>query len=184
MKLLILFSLCSLFIFSTFGQVNPNYHYVNGYTRQDGTYVQGYYRTNPNSTNTDNYSTKPNVNPWTDKPGTIEPDNFTNSNYSSPTYSNTYPSYYSTSGSVNTNYYYSNSKSTAEIQYHNRYSYSERLAIEQLLYDFGLYPGYIDGVFTQTTITAIEILQSIIGVEADGKFGDITLNKLIEMSNQ
>lgn len=68
----------------TIAQVNPNYHYVNGYTRKDGTYVKGHYRTNSNSTNTDNYSTKPNVNPWTGKPGTVQPNrriNSPNTNY-------------------------------------------------------------------------------------------------------
>jgi len=73
--------LFSLLILSTicFGQVNPNYHYVNGYYRSNGTYVQGHYRTDPNYTNRDNYSTYPNVNPHTGKHGTVAPDN----NYSS-----------------------------------------------------------------------------------------------------
>jgi hypothetical protein len=181
MKSLILFTLFSLLVFVTFTQVNPNHHYVNGYTRQDGTYVQGHYRTDPNSTNTDNYSTKPNVNPWTGKPGTIEPDNYNNTNYNStPTYINTYPSY-STSTSVP---YYSNSESSAEIKYHDRYSLDERRAIEQFLSDLELNTGLVDGIFTQSTIDAIEALQSIIGVYIDGKFGDNTINKIIEISNQ
>jgi len=62
------------------GQVNPNYHTVKGHYR-NGTYVQPYNRTNPNSTNVDNYSTKPNINPWTGEKGSIEPD------YQIPTYS-------------------------------------------------------------------------------------------------
>ncbi len=57
------------------GQVNPNYHWVNGYYRKDGTYVRGHYRTNPNNTNRDNYSTLGNINPHTGKPGWILPDN-------------------------------------------------------------------------------------------------------------
>jgi len=56
-------------------QVNSNYHYVEGYTRSDGTYVKGHYRTDPNHTNTDNYSTLGNTNPWTGQPGWITPDN-------------------------------------------------------------------------------------------------------------
>ena len=52
------------------GYVNPSTHYTNGYYRHDGTYVHGYHATNPNSTGTDNYSTKGNVNPWTGQPGT------------------------------------------------------------------------------------------------------------------
>ena len=185
MKSLILFGLFTLAIFTIFGQVNPNYHYVNGYTRRDGTYVQGHYRTNPNSTNTDNYSTKPNVNPWTGKPGTIEPDNYRSTNYYSiPTYSSSQPSY-------STKTYYPliinsslNSSINSEIRFHDRYSFSERLAIEQLLSELGLNTGSVDGVFTQSTIYAIEILQKSIGVKSDGKFGDITMKKIIEIANQ
>jgi hypothetical protein len=50
--------------------VNTNSVYVNGYYRNDGTYVQGHYRTAPNSTRTDNYSYRGNVNPYTRKVGT------------------------------------------------------------------------------------------------------------------
>ncbi|MNU75414.1 hypothetical protein D3C71_649430 [compost metagenome] len=52
MKTLILFALFLVSSIAIFGQVNSNYHYVNGYTRSDGTKVQGHYRTNPNATNT------------------------------------------------------------------------------------------------------------------------------------
>ena len=45
--------------------------YVNGYTRKDGTYVQGHYRSAPNNTVSDNFSTYGNVNPYTGKPGTV-----------------------------------------------------------------------------------------------------------------
>ncbi len=44
--------------------------WVNGYTKRDGTYVPGYYRTNPNGTTSDNYSHKGNINPYTGKEGT------------------------------------------------------------------------------------------------------------------
>ena len=44
--------------------------YVNGYTKSDGTQVQGYERTNPNSTRSDNYSTQGNTNPYTGQAGT------------------------------------------------------------------------------------------------------------------
>lgn len=47
--------------------------YVQPHTRSDGTYVQGHYRTAPNSTNYDNWSSKPNVNPHTGKQGTKDP---------------------------------------------------------------------------------------------------------------
>jgi hypothetical protein len=43
--------------------------YVNGYCRKDGTCVQGYYRSSPNSTTTDNYSSQGNTNPYTGTSG-------------------------------------------------------------------------------------------------------------------
>lgn len=69
-------------------QVNSNHVWVNGYTKSNGTYVEGHYRTAPNSTNVDNFSTKGNTNPYTGQAGYITPDY--NSNYS------TTPSYIST----------------------------------------------------------------------------------------
>lgn len=52
----------SLFLpsFSAFASV-----YVSGYTKANGTYVQGYYRSDPNGTVTDNYSYPGNTNPYT-----------------------------------------------------------------------------------------------------------------------
>jgi len=47
--------------------------HVRGYTRRDGTYVQPHKRTAPNSSRRDNYSTRGNVNPYTGKPGTVDP---------------------------------------------------------------------------------------------------------------
>lgn len=47
--------------------------YVNGYTRRDGTYVQPHYRTSPNSTTLDNYSTRGNTNPYTGERGYNDP---------------------------------------------------------------------------------------------------------------
>ena len=43
--------------------------HVNGYYRQNGTYVQPHYRTAPNNTKTDNYSYHGNVNPYTGEVG-------------------------------------------------------------------------------------------------------------------
>jgi hypothetical protein len=48
-------------------------HSVSGYTRANGTYVAPHYQTNPNATRVDNYSSVPNVNPYTGKTGTIDP---------------------------------------------------------------------------------------------------------------
>jgi len=44
--------------------------YVNGYTKRDGTYVSGYTRSSPDSTNWNNYSTQGNTNPYTGSEGT------------------------------------------------------------------------------------------------------------------
>jgi hypothetical protein len=46
---------------------------VNGYTKKDGTYVVPHHRSDANRTQRDNYSSKPNVNPYTGKQGTKEP---------------------------------------------------------------------------------------------------------------
>lgn len=44
--------------------------YVNGYTKKDGTYVSGHYRSDANSTRNDNWSTQGNTNPYTGTYGT------------------------------------------------------------------------------------------------------------------
>ena len=43
--------------------------WVSGHTRSDGTWVQPYYRSNPNNTVRDNYDYKGNVNPYTGDTG-------------------------------------------------------------------------------------------------------------------
>lgn len=55
-------------------QVNNNTVWVNGYTKSNGTFVEGHYRTAPNNTINDNFSTYPNVNPYTGVQGTIDPE--------------------------------------------------------------------------------------------------------------
>ena len=52
---------------------NSSSHGVQGYTRNDGSYVQPHYRTNPNSTQMDNYGTRGNSNPYTGSYGTRSP---------------------------------------------------------------------------------------------------------------
>lgn len=47
-------------------------HSVRGHVRKDGTYVQPHRATNQNGTQRDNWSSKPNVNPYTGKPGEKE----------------------------------------------------------------------------------------------------------------
>ena len=56
--------------------------WVNGYTRSNGTYVPGHYRSSPNSNVTDNFSFKGNVNPYTGSTGS----NYYRNSPSSPYY--------------------------------------------------------------------------------------------------
>lgn len=48
---------------------NPESHYVQGYERSNGTYVQPHYQTNSNGTTSDNYGTRGNYNPYTGQTG-------------------------------------------------------------------------------------------------------------------
>lgn len=48
-------------------------HSVRGHVRKDGGYVAPHRATNPNNTQRDNWSSKPNVNPYTGKPGEKDP---------------------------------------------------------------------------------------------------------------
>lgn len=57
--------------------------YVQGYTRADGTYVAPYVRTSPDSTINNNWSTSPNVNPYTGRLGTVAPNPY-QSQYPTP----------------------------------------------------------------------------------------------------
>lgn len=52
---------------------NPNSHSVDGYTRNNGTYVAPHYQTNPNNTQFDNYGTRGNYNPYSGQYGTRSP---------------------------------------------------------------------------------------------------------------
>lgn len=47
--------------------------YVNGYYRQDGTYVQPYVRSSPDNSYNNNWSVRGNTNPYTDQQGTKAP---------------------------------------------------------------------------------------------------------------
>lgn len=55
--------------------------FVNGYSTKNGTYVQPHFRTAPNASMFDNYSTKGNFNPYTGKPGWIDPYSKVSSSY-------------------------------------------------------------------------------------------------------
>jgi hypothetical protein len=109
------------FLFS-FAQINSNHIYVSGYYKSNGTYVQPHYRTAPNSTNRDNFSTRGNTNPYTGQAGYITPDSNTSSTYTPNTYSNsstTYPktTYNTTSTSASNSSYTSTNIYTTTSSY-------------------------------------------------------------------
>ena len=60
--------------------------YVNGYTRSNGTYVQGYNRTSADSSMYNNYSTRGNTNPYTGQRGYVNPNSSSNSGYGNSGY--------------------------------------------------------------------------------------------------
>jgi hypothetical protein len=88
-----------VFLFAAANSFAQSSVYVQGYTRSNGTYVQGHYRTAPDATITNNWSTVGNVNPYTGKPGTVSYSSSTSSysTYSSPSYSTYSSPSYSTS---------------------------------------------------------------------------------------
>ncbi|HBB36677.1 MAG: hypothetical protein UX02_C0001G0041 [Candidatus Moranbacteria bacterium GW2011_GWC1_45_18] len=69
-----------LFVISilAFGFIAVNFasaysYRVGGYYRSSGTYVQPYYRTSPDSSRWNNYSTRGNYNPYTGQKGYTSP---------------------------------------------------------------------------------------------------------------
>lgn len=65
MKRIVVLALAAIFICSA-----AYAGHVNGYTKSNGTYVQGYERSSSNGTVQDNYSYKGNTNPYTGQQGT------------------------------------------------------------------------------------------------------------------
>ena len=59
---------------TSYGVTNSNVRYQNGYTKSNGTQVQGHYKTQSNGTNLDNFSTKGNRNTFTGTSGTVARD--------------------------------------------------------------------------------------------------------------
>ena len=64
-KTLIAIALFAASIVGAMAQVH-----VTGYYRKDGTYVEPHWRSNPNSTTSDNWSTRGNANPYAGEVGT------------------------------------------------------------------------------------------------------------------
>ena len=75
----ILIAIAVLLSFNAFADT-----YVRGYTKQNGTYVEPHYRSSPNGTTLDNYSTKGNFNPYTGQAGTVDPYKIDATPYSLP----------------------------------------------------------------------------------------------------
>jgi hypothetical protein len=71
-KLQLIIFFFSFFVSQITINAQTNDVFVNGYLRNNGTYVTPHYRTSPNGTLFDNYSTKGNYNPYTGKPGWID----------------------------------------------------------------------------------------------------------------
>lgn len=197
------------FITALSAQTNPNHVKVKGYYRSNGTYVKSHYRTAPNATNRDNFSTRGNTNDYTGKAGWVTPDNKANTTYnrstqnnsdyqSNTTYNNTR---YQSNTTYNTTNYesrttyntYSNERTTLEqpsstysstalkqINYNNGYADKDRRILEQILERLGYNPGVVDGQITRQTIAAIERFQQAHDLSVDGKFGP----KCIEVLNQ
>lgn len=67
-NIIIMIIVAGLFSMSAFADVS-----VRGYTRQDGTHVDSYHRSDSNNTQSDNFSTKGNTNPYTGQEGTRNP---------------------------------------------------------------------------------------------------------------
>lgn len=86
-----------LFFILSFPLITNADTWVNGYTKANGTYVNGYYRSSPDSNPYNNYSFPGNTNPYTGKTAGGSVDSYLknyNSSYTLPTYTSTYiPTY-------------------------------------------------------------------------------------------
>lgn len=73
MKTITILGVVSMLVLGTFSIVSARTVSVKGYTRKStGTYVMPSYRTSPNRTKSDNYSTKGNYNPYSGKLGKVK----------------------------------------------------------------------------------------------------------------
>ena len=70
MKTILNFSILVLLLFAANPLFAQTTTYVPGYVKKNGTYVAPHFKTTPNKTKADNFSTKPNINPYTGKVGT------------------------------------------------------------------------------------------------------------------
>lgn len=165
---------------------------VRGYYKSNGTYVEPHYRSAPNGTKSDNFSTYGNVNPYTGKEGTIHIDN---------NYMNTYPveekridlkqksDTYDGSLSEDLKLIESSLKLFADygvdvnkaITFNNRYPLKDRIIINRLVYKIIRNMDVYDEHISFFTITAIMQFQMDNGLKMDGKVGKDTFIKLLEV---
>lgn len=74
MKKLVIIAVLFFSLFSFFTQAEARTTRVKGYYKPStGRYVAPHYKTTPNRTKLDNFSTKGNYNPYTGKKGTVKP---------------------------------------------------------------------------------------------------------------
>lgn len=190
-------------------QTNNKHVPVSGYTTSDGTIVQPYMRTAPNSTNRDNFSTLGNTNTYTGKDGTITPDN--KPLPTSQSYNNDLPVTVfrpdpnanilweiheqwrkedkmnnlikETNALIESQKEYRQLKAVNDLNnaiiFYDRYSKSDKLFIEVCLSELGYYVGIVDGYIDNFTIDAVKKFQSNNGLTSDGKAGDITVARII-----
>ncbi len=98
MKTLILLFVLLITASAVFAQT-----YVRGYVKKNGTYVSGHYRSNPNTTKLDNWSTSGNINPYTGEMGHKNPYSTSSSSYRSG--SSSYGNYPTSGSDVQVNSY-------------------------------------------------------------------------------
>ena len=85
-KRIIISAILIFIIFSLFLSFVSADVWVNPYTRKDGTYVQGHYRSSPDSDPTNNWSFPGNVNPYTGKVASGNPETYLKNYYGSDSY--------------------------------------------------------------------------------------------------
>jgi uncharacterized protein YgiM (DUF1202 family) len=158
----ILFFLCFLF---SFAQTNSNHVYVSGYYKSNGTYVKPHYRTAPNSTNIDNFSTRGNTNPYTGLAGYITPDTNSSSTYTTNSYFNPSTTYPKSTYDIN-------STSTSDTYYNSSDFYTTTRTYSKLLTK----PFQTDGnrpIKKGSIIKVIDYEDGYYKVESNGLIGYI-----------
>ncbi|WP_420150234.1 peptidoglycan-binding domain-containing protein [Spirosoma sp.] len=64
------------------------------------------------------------------------------------------------------------------ISYHDRYSYQDRMTLEESLNGLGYEIGRVDGIFDENTIRGVKEFQRQNRLKADGRLGSASVSKL------